>query len=146
MSGQSETPESKWLQRDDRPKTNGAKVAKAAKTAHAEQIDVERKAKKDLERNKEIINPDWTSLSSGLYQRANDTLNALDDEHVIQALYELAQPMYYARSSGRRRQTTLSVVLQTMDILAVVFLSTHLLDSGCTGSAKDCIYELDQLT
>jgi hypothetical protein len=66
-----------------------------------------------------------------------DTLNAMDDEHVIQALYELAQPMYYARSSGRCRQTTLSVVLQTMEFPRRSIPVDALLDSGCTGSCID---------
>lgn len=66
-----------------------------------------------------------------------DTLNAMDDEHVIQVLYQLAQPMYYARSSGRRHQTTLSVVLQTTEFPRRRIPVDALLDSGCTGSCID---------
>ncbi|KZV59489.1 hypothetical protein PENSPDRAFT_551232, partial [Peniophora sp. CONT] len=59
-----------------------------------------------------------------------DTLNTMDDEQVIQALYELAQPMYYARSSGHCRQTTLSFPCRSLSVDA-------LLDSGCTGLCID---------
>ena len=37
------------------------------------------------------------------------TLNALDDDKVVQALCELKLPLYYVRSSGRRQQTMLPV-------------------------------------
>ena len=66
-----------------------------------------------------------------------DTLNDMNDEHVIQALYELAQPMHYVRSAGRKRQTTLSVVLQTMEFPRRSLPVNALLDSGCTGSCID---------
>ena len=65
------------------------------------------------------------------------TLNGMDDDQVVQALDELKSPLYYVRSSGRRQQTILPVVLHTMEMPQREFPVRALLDSGCTGSCID---------
>lgn len=65
------------------------------------------------------------------------TLNGMDDNTVIQALCKLRLPMLYVRSSGHRQQTTLLVVLHTMEFPRRQVSVNVLLDSGCTGSCID---------
>ena len=65
------------------------------------------------------------------------TLNGMDDDQVVQALSELRSPYYFVRSSGRRQQTTMSVVLHTMEWPQRDIPVRALLDSGCTGSCID---------
>lgn len=65
------------------------------------------------------------------------TLNAMEDDLVIQALCELKLPLYYVRSSGRRQQTLLPVTLHPMELPRREIPIHALLDSGCTGSCID---------
>ena len=81
----------------------------------------------------------WTHTKR--YQEATHemlaTLNGMDDDKVVQALCELKLPLYYVRSSGRRQQTLLPVVLHTMELPQRDIPVSALLDSGCTGSCID---------
>lgn len=70
------------------------------------------------------------------YETLN-TLNGMEDDLVIQALCKLRQPLYYVRSTGQCRQTTLPVVLHTMEFPRRHIEVDALLDSGCTGSFID---------